>query len=204
MKQDEYNENDLKRMEDELRSFGVPYSSNEPDNRYWANFRVRLNKTIDAKEAARSRSIVATIAEWFTASAFRGVAIGTAAIVVAIASVMMFNSNNAPVVATNNSVAPSPANTVSPQVSIQSVPATGSTLTAVVSQPKHLHNIAKAEVKKALATMSDEENIAEAASDPSSYDRTLSPGKADEPVDYSTLSEAELQSVLADISTISN
>ncbi|HYM20904.1 MAG TPA: hypothetical protein VEW28_07865 [Candidatus Kapabacteria bacterium] len=211
MKQDEsYNENELKRMEDELRSFGVPYSSNEPDDRYWANFRVRLNEKIDAKKAAASRSIVSTVIEWFSASAFRMIAVGTAAVVMAVASVMIFRSNESnnptPVVAMN---VPAPANTTAPQVSVPSAPATGPAAVATtphISTAKQSPKFAKVELSHPSGTKqtSSEENIADAASDLSNYDITLSPGKPDEPVDYSTLSEAELKSVLADVSTMSN
>jgi hypothetical protein len=203
MRQDDYNENELKRMEDELRSFGTPYSSNEPDDRYWANFRVRLNQAIDAKEASRRRSVFTTVAEWFTASPLRGIALGTATVAVVIVSVMMFNSNKQPVVATNTTVVPAPSNPVTPQVI---APVTGPTATNSIPKApeKHLPSFAKAEPKTSVKKISSEQEIADAAGDPSKYDKTLSPGTADEPVDYSTLSEAELQSVLADISTISH
>jgi hypothetical protein len=203
MKQDDYNENELKRMEDELRSFGTPYSSNEPDDRYWANFRVRLNEKIDGREAAKQRSVFATIAEWFTASAFRGVAVGATAIIVIVGSIVLFSSKNTPVVATNETVAPAP---IMPQVSVPNPPATGAAKQVTPAAPavKHSPQMAQASVKKNVKEASSEEVMADEASDPSKYDPTLSPGKADEPVDYSTLSEAELRSVLADINTISH
>ena len=50
MKEEMYNEKELKALEDEIRAMGIPYSANEPDDRYFANFRVRLMERIEAKE----------------------------------------------------------------------------------------------------------------------------------------------------------
>jgi hypothetical protein len=56
-------EEQLKVLLDEIRKQGSPYASTEPDQLYWANFRVRVMDQIEAK---RSRSLAYRVKEWFS------------------------------------------------------------------------------------------------------------------------------------------
>ena len=51
MKEETYNEQELQKLEAELRAMGIPYSENEPDDRYFANFRVRVMERIEVGQA---------------------------------------------------------------------------------------------------------------------------------------------------------
>src|SRR5260370_42572418 len=76
MKEEIYNEEELKSLEDRIRSFGIPYSKNEPDERYFANFRVHLMERIEAKE--KKQNILASVWSWISSSPVRYVSIGAA------------------------------------------------------------------------------------------------------------------------------
>lgn len=53
MRTGDFNERELKELENELRDLGTPYSAEEPDSRYFANFRVRVMERIQEEEAAK-------------------------------------------------------------------------------------------------------------------------------------------------------
>jgi hypothetical protein len=55
MRSEDFNDRKLQELENELRSFGAPYSGSEPDSRYFANFRARVMERIREEEAAKAR-----------------------------------------------------------------------------------------------------------------------------------------------------
>src|SRR5947209_16204560 len=83
MKDETYNEMELQKLEEEIRAMGVPFSADEPDDRYFANFRVRLMERIEAKQ---KKSIAASVWSWIAGSPLRSLSIGAglAGVVIAV------------------------------------------------------------------------------------------------------------------------
>ncbi len=199
--EDSYTERDLREMEDRIRSLGVPYSSDEPDERYWANFRVRLLDRIEAREVA-PRSVFSAIADWFGVSSFRSIAIGSAVAIVAAASVMMMRTASVP------NVAPVATTTTTPQASVAAPHAPEADAPAAVAEqttsvaPTTDDNTDQAVTADATNSTASDIDTNDASIEGPEYDPMLSPDRVEEPVDYSSLSEEELQSVLDGINTI--
>lgn len=203
MKQEElYNEQELSRMEADLKSMASPIDSNAPDDRYWANFRVRVMDTIEQKHESKQRSMFTSVIEWFSGSAMRGFAIGTAVVILAIGSFTIFNqSNDIPQVAATQTVSQPAA------VSVTPVPDTKSTAQQTVIAPINTTPIKKIvptvqNTNLAAVKTSPREKIINETGDFSSYDQTLSVGSIDDPIDYSTLTESELESVISTVRTM--
>jgi hypothetical protein len=208
MKQfEEYNEDELRQMEEQLRSFPEPYSSNAPDERYFANFRVRVFDRIEAAQPVAKQSVLANIFAWFTP--MRSLATGLAVVIVALGSAWLFSSSPTPQVAavmTQPAPAPhtveAPATKPTPQapattlVPVQQAPKQ----IAEVSEPTHHTHLAKAvppntvSAKDAADEVFAAAGISDASSDATNFDAD------DSPVDYASLSSDELQAVLNDIS----
>ncbi len=202
-------ERDLRELEAELRSFGTPYQSPEPDERYWANFRVRVMDRIDAKQIPAKRSIAAIISEWFAVSSLRPLSVGMAVIVLALGSYFyVIQTPKEPVVATVTTAEQlgSTSMTASPSVSTQQAPTT--TAPEITASPKNLAIVPvkkapAASIKHPSAGSEDLASIDRSIGDLSHFDETVSLSNADDPVDYSSLSEPELESVLSAVTTIS-
>ena len=201
MSNESYTEKELQELEAKLRRFGTPYVSPEPDERYFANFRVRVMEQIDAKQVASKRPIITSIVEWFSASAFRGVSISAAVLGIAFGAFLLTRSPEAP---------PQVAQVVPPVVTAPQE-----------RKPVEVAEAPKVEIKTLLAqkvtpittetptvnltekpVKTGSEQIAEQASDFSNFDETLSVGSTDDPIDYTSLSEAELESLVDVASTM--
>ncbi len=197
MKQEElYNEQELSRMEADLRSMASPLDSNAPDDRYWANFRVRVIDTIEQKHESKQRSMFASVIEWFSGSAMRGFAIGTAVVILAIGSFTIFNqSNDIPQVAATQTVSQPATVSVTPMPDTKSM--AQQTVIAPINTPIKKIVPTTEHTDLAVTTKtSPREKIINETGDFSSYDQTLSVGSIDDPIDYSTLTESELESVI--------
>jgi len=201
MNNESYTEKELQELEAKLRRFGTPYVSPEPDERYFANFRVRVMEQIDAKQVASKRPVISSIIEWFSASAFRGVSISAAVLGIAFGAFLLTRSPEAP---------PQVAEVVPPVVQTSPVNTPAETTTTIPSKVKTLLAQKVAPLKKeTLVTnlaekpvKTSNEQIAEQASDFSNFDETLSVGNADDPIDYSSLRESELESLVDVASTM--
>lgn len=204
MKQEElYNEQELSRMEANLRSMASPIDSNAPDDRYWANFRVRVIDTIEQKHESKQRSMFASVIEWFSGSAMRGFAIGTAVVILAIGSFAVFNpSNDIPQVATTQTVSQPPEVSVTPTPDLKATVQQTVIAPAKTTPIKKIVPTAKNTNFAAVTKTSPREKIINETGDFSSYDQTLSVGSIDEPIDYSTLTESELESVISTVRTM--
>ena len=67
---EELNEQEIRQLEQELRSFGDPYGSPEPDPRYFANFRARVMERI-AEEPASTIGVMQRVTSFFFGSPWR-------------------------------------------------------------------------------------------------------------------------------------
>jgi hypothetical protein len=89
MRNEDFNEKQLQELENELRSLGTPYSGEEPDSRYFANFRVRVMERIREEEAAKARPWYENVLGWIEEHVLV-TSLSTAALLVAVwASLMM-------------------------------------------------------------------------------------------------------------------
>ena len=189
MKEEIYNEKQLKVLEDEIRRVGIPYSENEPDERYFTNFRVHLMERIDAKE--QKQSIFATMWSWLASSPMRSLSLG-ATLAGVVVAVLLMRQVSEPQVAAVLIVQPKIENpsTITPKEIPQDVAAT-----------VKLHKVEVKTVKNTnLANQGKRNTVldaAEKAGDFASMDATLSGSESDDPVNLESLSESELESVIA-------
>ncbi len=189
MKEEIYNEKELKALEDDIRAFGIPYSQNEPDERYFTNFRVHLMERIDAKE--QKKSIFASVLSWLTTSTLRSfsLAAGLAAVIIAV---LLINPASEPKI---TQVQQTPVVTAPqlPEV-VTLVPKNIASTPKVIAAPKvtaikNTNLAVKATTDKALDAAID-------ANDFASMDQTLTGNETEDPVNYENLSEADLESVV--------
>ncbi len=204
MKQDEMiNEQELERMESNLRSMTSAIDSDAPDQRYWANFRVRVIDTIEQKQERKQRSIFASVSEWFSDSALRAFAVSTAIVILALGSFMIFNqSNDIPQLAATQTVTQPATVSVTTTPQVQTTTEQPVTIAANSTTTKKILSTTKETNYAAVPKNSLKEKIINETGDFSSYDQTLSVGSIDDPIDYSTLTESELESVISTIRTM--
>jgi hypothetical protein len=185
MKEEIYNEQELQKLEEEIRAMGIPYSSNEPDDRYFASFRVRLMDQINAKE---KKGIFASIWSWISDSPLRSISLG-AGLAGVIISALLLNPSKQEVA----KIEPAPKTVEQPVVisqeskqQIASAPETHKT------SKSHTTHKSYAQVKLKTNKLQDAANK---AGDFASIDARLS-GDADEPVNLEGLSAGELRAAL--------
>jgi hypothetical protein len=188
MKEEIYNEKQLKALEDEIRAMGIPYSENEPDERYFANFRVRLMERIDAKEQKQGNFVAAWA--WLTSSPLRSLSLG-ATLAGVIVAVLLMRPVSEPQVAT---IQPTQQKIETPSVII---PKEIKPDVAVTVKPRNIEpkafkntNLPKNENRNSVL------NEADKAADFASMDGALTGSESDDPVNLEKLSESELESVL--------
>ena len=197
MENEIYNEKELKALEAEIRAMGIPYSANEPDERYFANFRVHLMERIEAGE--QKQNVLATAWNWLTTTPLRGLSVGASLAGVIIAVLMIRPASEPTVAVVSPGIKP---------VEILAPPAENPQPTAIVSTEVPKPAI-KAPVQKQIITVPKNTNVAQtikpsateeavnAAADFASMDEELTTDDTDAPLDYAKLSEEELESVIA-------
>lgn len=188
MKEEIYNEKQLKALEDEIRAMGIPYSENEPDERYFANFRVRLMERLDEKE--QKQSIFVAAWAWLTSSPLRSLSLG-ATLAGVIVAVLLMRPVSEPQVATIQPTQPK-IETPSIIASREMKPDVAVAVKPRNVEPKALKNTNLANNENRNSVL----NEADKAADFASMDATLTGGESDDPVNLEKLSESELESVL--------
>ncbi len=193
MKEEIYNETELKALEEEIRSYGIPYTKNEPDDRYFANFRVHLMERIDAKE--EKQSVFSQAWSWISGSAIRTISIGTAFAAVIVAALMLGQSPKTEIA----QIQPIQKTVVEQPAVITPTPIAPTLQKDVAAIPKvitKLKAVKNSELAVAVKT-NKFQDAANGASDFAAMDESLTVGESDDPVNYENLSESELQSVVA-------
>ncbi|MEP7234927.1 MAG: hypothetical protein ABI778_06495 [Ignavibacteriota bacterium] len=193
MKEEIYNEDELKTIEQEIRSLGLPYSSDEPDERYFTNFRVHLMTRI--QENQKPRGFFAAARIWLISSPRHYLSVGgsLAGIVVAL---MLLAPRQVPEVAQLQPAHSTPEVTyVAPALPQVAKPEVISTSKIRTEHPTFVRipdadNVAE---QNSLAAVADK------AADFAALDESLmgSGAEADDPVNLDRLSESELESVIA-------
>ena len=188
MKEEIYNEQELKALEDEIRALGIPYSKNEPDERYFANFRVHLMERIDAKQA--KQNIFASVWSWLATSPLRVLSLG-AGLAAVIAIAFLMNSSQEQKIALVQPVQQIPVATAPLPV------AQPETKQQITTAPKVI--VPKTVIHTDLAVKANTDKNLDAAinaNDLASMDEVLTNGESEGPVNYENLSESELESVV--------
>jgi hypothetical protein len=205
MKEEIYNEKELAKLEEEIRAMGISYSTNEPDERYFANFRVRLMERIDANE--QSKNIFASIWSWLSSSPLRSLSLGAGLAGVIIAA-LLIRPNTEQQIA---KIEPTPQKVETPLViPPQEIPQLSTAAPKIENKPYQshrtsmsykTHNIAG----KNFAMQSKLNTIIKSAENPEDLAITkavVSGGDSNEPVDLESLSADELQDVLSALESI--
>ncbi len=191
MKEEIYNEKELKALEEEIRSMGIPYSENEPDERYFANFRVRLMERIEEKE--QKQGIFAAALGWLVSSPLHYLSLG-ATLAGVVVAVLLIRPASEPYVAAIEPAQPkieAPAVIVPKEIQHD----VASIVKPSAAEPKSIKHTSVAKNESRNSVLND----ADKAADFASMDETLSGSGAesDDPVNLETLSESELESVIA-------
>jgi hypothetical protein len=195
MKEENYNEKELKALEDEIRALGIPYSSGEPDERYFANFRVRLMERIDAKE--EKQGIFAEVWSWLLASPLRSLSLG-AGLAGVIIAVLLIRPVSQPQVAVTSPVQAPAA--IAP-ATLDAAPVQTAPKIAAVEPKHHKQTVAPQPEKNTNVARTEKTgSVEEAANEAGNFaalDDSFAGAESDEPVNLESLSESELESVLA-------
>jgi len=202
MKEEIYNEKELTALEEKIRAMGIPYSANEPDERYFANFRVRLMERIEAKQ--ERKNILASVWSWLSLSPIRSLSLGAGLAAVVIA-VLLIRPTPQPQVATVEQ-APQEAVPVLP-VAPQEIPQLTAPVTAkpVHKADKTYAASNKQNADKNLALKSRLNKIVNTAEDPEDLAMmraAVSGGDSADPIDLESLSTPELESVLSAVESM--
>ncbi|MEI8134308.1 MAG: hypothetical protein WCH46_04405 [bacterium] len=176
MNEERYNEQELKVLEDDIRAMGIPYSADEPDERYFANFRVQLMEKIESRES--KKSALSLVWSWLTGSPIRSFSIATALGGVIIAA-LLIRPNAVPPVASVEL----PYVTTQAQVGIP-VPEVKTPVAPHISAP-----IAASSRKESVTTKSSSEDLAMLDGDISGTDSV-------DPVDLESMSVSDLEAVV--------
>ena len=170
-------------LQEEIRKQGVPYSSEEPDPLYWANFRVRVMEQIEGKQASKSAAVWSKAKEWL-AEHVVGASIATSAAAFVVAMFVMMHPFDVRREASNEVAVKQP--TVAPQPTVVS-PAQQNSIAVVKKevrsgQPDKMYAAKKHSVA---------ENYADA--------EALTNTETDDAVSLEELSPSDLQGVLQNI-----
>ena len=191
MKEEIYSQQELQKLEEEIRAMGIPYSENEPDERYFANFRVRLMDKIDAKE---KKSASASIWSWISGSPLRGFSLAAGLAGVIIAVLLMRQGPHEQVAKVEQQpVQPKveqPAQQIIPQEKLAAIPEESNK-----SYKSHRSHKTYKTNDNLAARKNKLEEAANKAGNFATMDPRLS-GDNDDPVNLESLSAGELQSVL--------
>ncbi len=202
---EEQDDERLKPILNEIRKAGAPYSD-EPDPRYWANFRVRVMERVEQAEAAH-RPVGQRIWEWITERPLRSGLIGFSTAALVIVSVLMNPFTNGkrdvavlqqpPIVLHHDSassgtvpVTPIAPSHVSPSdVQVQKdMAATNKAVKKMLRSheyTQHLRHSVESSEQTKMAELEPAESVS-----------TVTTADSDLPVSLNDLSESQLESVL--------
>ncbi|MDP4199529.1 MAG: hypothetical protein Q8922_03150 [Bacteroidota bacterium] len=82
------NESEMERLAEEIRSQGMPYEHSQPDERYWANFRVRVMQRITENEERKAARWTTIALDWIQDHILTA-SLSTAAVLFTISLVLM-------------------------------------------------------------------------------------------------------------------
>jgi len=206
---EDLNELEIRQLERELRSYGDPYASPEPDARYFANFRARVMTRI--AERPEAAGFMQRVSEFFFGSPMRMAFTGGSLVAGALLYFAMQSSTELPIaedlqpkheliapqqnVEQNTVIVPAPEK----QMAEPSQPVTAHK----VQQPRQSEPgipVAPVTPQNRVPETSPSENIAEAAAQFEQVDE-LSMSDESEPISYDKLSMEELEAVLKTLET---
>jgi hypothetical protein len=209
-----YNEKDDERLEpilNEIRSIGTPYSD-EPDPRYWSNFRVRVMERVEAEEL-KHQPIGKRLWQWITERPLRSGLIGFSAAALVLVGVLTnpFSSEKHDVAVVQPPVPvqhqdttipkQAPALHIAPAVKApvdvqvaKDMAATNKAVRKMLNSKEYANNL------KDAVTRSEETKLADAGQQ-SERVSTVTAADSELPVSLSDLSESLLESLLHSLET---
>jgi hypothetical protein len=205
MMNEELSEQEIRQLEQQLRSYGDPYASPEPDERYFANFRVRVMERIS--ERPESVGFMQRVSEFLFGSSLRMAVTGGSLIAGALVYFSLQSSPESPQVVQevqqpNEIVVPSPQsiepNTVTAPAPEKQV-ARPST-TTIARKEQQSEPVIPAAPQNKVSETTPSGNIADASAQFEQIDE-LSMSDESEPVSYDRLSMDELEAVLKTLET---
>jgi hypothetical protein len=186
MKNENLNERELKVLEDEIRAFGIPFNSNEPDERYWATFRARVIERVEKEKTPRN--IFAMIWSWISLSPVRNFSFGASLAAVVIAA-LLINGENQPLNTIKNFT---PKTIESSSVSIPSESHDELANKGTVTEPQQIESIKRINKEKQNKITETSPSTGEVAF----ASETFLDNELEEPINLENFSEAELTSAL--------
>ncbi len=199
---EELHEQEIRQLERELRSYGDPYASPEPDERYFANFRARVMERIS--EQPQPVGLMQRVSEFFFGSPLRMAFSGGSLVAGTLVYFSLQSSPEQPVAQQAEPIA-------APQTTQQAPVAQQPTVTA----PMQTENViapkiatvneqpqvtTPAPVQDKVSESNPTQNIAEASAEFDEIDE-LSMSDESDPVSYDKLSMEELEAVLKTLET---
>ena len=198
--ENEHNEH-FEKLTEEIRSLGTPYQSAEPDERYWANFRVRVMDSIEVREHRGFAGFLDRVRE-FVSEHVLGTSLAGAAAAVVVGLTMVLNPfsqsadvpSKAPQFASRQNVAP-----VAPAPEVKSEVITKPQVAASAKDSTPSEKPVVADIKPTTR-----EDLAYAEETPSevAVEPVTIHGDADGPVSLNELSTPELETVLESVKEI--
>ncbi len=188
----EHNE-DIARLTEEIRSFGTPYQTPEPDELYWANFRVRVMERVEEKRGFAG--LMDRVREFVFG---HGLSLGLAgavavAIVIFLANPFGTGRVDAPDQASNITIGKTNSPAIAEQKTVATVPAELQPVAVQANsdqKPMATNLSPRAHRTDALLAMAD------ASPNENDNPPSLMHGDTDGPVSLNDLSASELESVL--------
>lgn len=201
---EELHEQEIRQLERELRSYGDPYASPEPDERYFANFRARVLERIS--EQPQPVGLMQRVSEFFFGSTLRMAISGGSLVAATLVYFTLQSSPEQPVAQQAQPEQPIAAPQTTQQAPIAQQPTvTAPMQTEQVAAPK-IATVNKqpqetpAPMQNEVAETNPAQNIAEASAEFDEIDE-LSMSDESDPVSYDKLSMDELEAVLTTLET---
>lgn len=202
---EEVHEQEIRQLERELRSYGDPYASPEPDERYFANFRARVMERISS-EQPQPVGLMQRASEFFFGSTLRMAISGGSLVAATLVYFTLQSSPEQPVAHQAQPEQPIAAPQATQQDPLAQQPAVTAPMQTEVIAPKvaavkeQLQVATPAPVQDKISETNPTQNIAEASAAFDDIDE-LSMSDESDPVSYDKLSMEELEAVLKTLET---
>ena len=202
---EELHEQEIRQLERELRSYGDPYASPEPDERYFANFRARVMERIS--EQPQPVGLMQRASEFFFGSTLRMAISGGSLVAATLVYFTLQSSPEQPVAHQAQPEQPIAIPQATQQDPLAQQPAvtapmqTEQVIAPKVAAVKEQRQVTtSAPVQDKISETNPTQNIAEASAAFDDIDE-LSMSDESDPVSYDKLSMEELEAVLKTLET---
>ena len=200
---EELHEQEIRQLERELRSYGDPYASPEPDERYFANFRARVLERIS--EQPQPVGLMQRVSEFFFGSPLRMAFSGGSLIAGTLLYLSLQSTPEQPMAQKTQPEQPIAVPQALEQAPVAqqpdvSIPMPSERVVAPKVANTQPQETTPAPVQNNISEASPTQNIAEASAEFDEIDE-LSMSDESDPVSYDKLSMEELEAVLKILET---